>query len=119
MKSEENKEEIQKAMENLLNLSPDMAKDCIEFITTQLNNASLLGNINPFEYKMLVKNAIRGVNKIIYLKHYTRDLTSKKAFSIAATNLIILLYTRIIFGSDRELLIEEFKSKQPIMVGGR
>lgn len=118
MQEEEAKSEIKKAMENLLNMNPAMAKDCIEYIATQLNKESLLAEINPAEYKLLVKNAIKGINKIIYYKHYSRDLIGKKAFSVAATNLIVLLYTRTLNGNDRKLLIEEFKSKQPVLISG-
>lgn len=118
MTSEDSKEEIKQSMQRLLDMNPELAKDCIEYITTQLNKDTLLGEINSWEYTSLVQNAVKGANKIIYFKHYSRDLVSKKAFSIATTNLIILLYTRILYGNDRRLLIEEFKSKQPIMVKG-
>lgn len=110
------KDQIRESMESLLEMDHALALDCINFVFTQLNDQSFIGKINPAEYAMLVRNANRGLSKIVYLKHYSRDLVAKTAFQSAAANLLILLYTRPLNGNDRDLLIEEFKSKQNVTI---
>lgn len=110
------KDQIQASMAALLEMDSALAMDCINFVFTQLNDQSFIGKINPAEYALLVKNANRGLCKIVYLKHYSRDLVAKTAFQSAASNLLLLLYTRPLEGNDRNLLIEEFKSKQNVTI---
>lgn len=114
--NEDDKKEIASSMRQILLMNPELAQECIDYILTQLNRESFLGVINPAEYAILVRNAVSGLNRIIYLKHYSRDLVSKHAFMSACVNLIVLLYTRPLDGNDRKLLIEEFRSKTPVMV---
>lgn len=112
----ERKKNISDSMNHLLKMDSALALDCINYVFTQLNNESYMGKINESEYVLLVKRANAGLNKIIYLKHYTRDIVAKKAFQTAASNLLIILYTRPLNGNDRMLLLEEMKSKQPITI---
>jgi hypothetical protein len=110
------RKDIQAAMNALLEMDARLAQDSINYVFTQLNSESFIGKINDQEYALLVTRAVSGLNNIIYLKHYSRDLVSKKAFAKAAGNLMILLYTRPLNGNDRDMLIEEFKSKQPNII---
>lgn len=114
--NDEQMKAIQSAMHNLLEMDEALALDCINYVFTQLNSESFIGKINANEYKLLVSRASKGLMKVVYLKHYSRDIVSKSAFSAAASNLMLLLYTRPLDGNDREMLIEEFKSKQPQLI---
>jgi len=104
---------IQAAMDSLLEMDRALALDCINYIFTQLNSESFIGKINEQEYMMLVARAMRGLNDIIFLKHYSRDIVAKRAFQKAAGNLVILLFTRPLNGNDRAMIIEEYKSRRP------
>ena len=114
--NDEQMKAIQSAMHHLLEMDEALALDCINYVFTQLNSESFVGVINPQEYNLLVSRGGRGLMKVIYLKHYSRDVVSKSAFASAASNLMILLYTRPLNGNDRSMLIEEFKSKQPLQI---
>lgn len=116
MDTNEQMKSIKSSMESLLELDAALAQDCINYVFTQLNPESFVGKINPMEYQLLIKRAVKGLNTVIFLKHYSRDVVSKKAFQKAAGNLLILLYTRPLNGNDREMLLAEFKSKQPNII---
>lgn len=116
MGDEARKDEIRATMQQLLEMDARLANDVINYVFMQLNSESYLATINQSEYAVLVKQAVKGANQIIFLKHYSRDLVSKRAFASSATNLIILLYTRTLDGRDRELTLAEINSKQQINI---
>lgn len=103
-------------MSHLLEMDGALANDCIRYIFTQLNSESFMGKINQFEYQSLAMSAVRGLDQIIYLKHYSRDIVAKRAFAAAARNLILLLFTRPLEGNDRDLMIKEFESRRPVNI---
>jgi len=114
---EKQRQEIYSSMQKLLEMDEALALDCINYVFTQLNSESFIGKINPNEYSLLVAKSIRGLDKVIFLKHYSRDIVSKKAFQTAAGNLTIMLYTRPLNGNDREILLREFESRRPAVIG--
>lgn len=113
-------EKLKKVVEELQSLAKDdkeLADDCIRYIFSQLNDDTLLGSISYAEYMALARKAIFGVLQIIYLKHYSKDLVLKNAFSIACVNLIILLFSRVLEGKDRALVLAEIESRRAVLIG--
>jgi len=113
---DDHRKAIQASMQSLLEMDAALAIDCINYVFTQLNSESFVGVINQSEYNIIVRSATKGLSKIVFLKHYSRDLVAKTAFGIAARNLLILLYTRPLNGNDRDLIIKEFESKKAMVM---
>jgi len=109
-------EEIKQVMRTMLDIDEKTAIDCINYIFTQLNEQSFLATISLAEFNILVSSATKELMRIIFLKHYSRDLVSRKAFATATRNLILLLYTRPLLGNDREILLKEIESKKNTII---
>lgn len=82
-----------------------LAIDCLAYIQRQLNNSSFLGYITTGQHELLLRSSIRGLFKLVYVKHYQadEDLIDKDPIYESCKNLLILLWTRPLLGRDRQL----------------
>ena len=87
-----------------------LAEQTINYIFMQLDNTTLRGRINVYEYAFLLKRAIVCELELLFLKNFTRDLISRQIFMRSTENLVALLFTRVLNGLDYKLLLEEIKA---------
>lgn len=96
----------------------------INYITRQLNNESLKGNIDYYQYRSLVLDSVKGLFKLIYIEFLDFDEKPKRMENIiksdivfaSSNNLLQLLFTRVYKGADRELILEQIRSQRPILM---
>ncbi len=112
-------EEITNIARRLYSLSPSMAEDTIYYVFGQLDTATLRGRINYSEYSILLRESIKGLLSLIYLKRFSRDLADKESFRHAAKILTTLLFTRVLNGLDVEVLKEQIQASRPVAITQR
>lgn len=95
-------------------IDSELAVDALAYIQRQLNNSSFLGYINQGQHNMLLQSSIQGLFVLVYVKHYEtdEDLVDKDPIFESCKNLLMLLFTRPLLGRDRQMALEEIKSKQ-------
>jgi hypothetical protein len=135
-------------VEYVQRLSPadtDVAQIVVNYVIAQLNNESLIGNINEFEYRVLLRECIDGLYCLVYIDlangkkklQKTEDgkltiiesenlvLTDKQledlkrmqdSLYFAAKNLSVMCFTRVRNGLDHDLKKAEIEAKsRPII----
>jgi len=113
--------ELQKARDifiEAISYDKALAEDIVNYINMQINDASRLGYITQQQQKILAEKAIEGLHNLIYLKHYKEGefLVDKRAPYNASYNYMMLMFTRVLYGRDRLLELENIKSKQQVVV---
>ncbi len=96
----------------------------INYIVRQLNNESLKGKLDYYQYRSMVMEAVKGLFKLIYIEFLNwedKDLRMNniiKADIIFASsnNLLLMLFTRVYLGADRELIIKQIEAQRPLLV---
>lgn len=105
----------------------DKAVIIIDYIIRQLNNESLKGHLDYYQYTSLVMHAVRGLFKLIYLDffEYKEDddrlhrLVRSDVIYNSAYNLMMMLFTRVYLGRDRDLIIKQIESTRPVMISAQ
>lgn len=96
----------------------------INYIVRQLNNESLKADV-PFEqYRSLVVAGVKGLFKLIYLdffdfapdKERMHRLIRADVIFTSANNFMLMLFTRVFMGKDRELIIKQIESSRPLFL---
>lgn len=84
------------------------------YIHQQLNDTARLGTINIDQLRFLSKRAIDGLFTLIYIKNYTagEDLIDKDSLFTSSSNYMFLLFTRVLDGKDRAILLAEIEAKK-------
>jgi len=123
--------DVQKQLEYFLNtFSLDTERDkeraiiIINYIVRQLNNESLKGKLEYYQYRSMVLEAIKGLFKLIYIEFLDYDIKEKRMEFIikadvifaSSNNLLQMLFTRVYLGADRELIIKQIESQRPLLV---
>jgi hypothetical protein len=96
----------------------DMAIDCINYIIRQLNEDSLRGTINFFEYQNMVENAVDGLFLLVYIQYYNEDLVVRDTVFASSLNFLFFLFSRVYNGRDRDILIKQIESQRPVVIQG-
>ena len=99
----------------------------INYIIRQLNNESLKGYVEFSQYKSLVLSSTKGLFKLIYLDFLNskRDedrmhrLIRADVIFTSAQNFMLMLFTRVLMGKDRELIIKQIESVKPMLVSDK
>lgn len=99
----------------------------INYIIRQLNNESLRGHLYYHQYRTLVLNSVRGLFKLIYLDFLDLTPDSERMHRLmradvvfaSAMNFMLMLFTRVFEGKDRQLIIHEIESRRPIMLSNQ
>ena len=94
----------------------ELATDCINYIIRQLNEDSLKGTINFYEYQNMLEQAVDGLFLLVYIQHYSDDLVVRDTIFASTCNFLYFLFSRVYNGRDRELIIKQIESQRPIMV---
>lgn len=108
--------EIIHIMQRIQKIDPNLSDDIINYVFSHLDTPTLRGKINFNEYSIALEKSVVGLYELVYLKNYGRDLTNKRILTKSGSNLIFLLYTRVLNGLDFELLKKELESKQPMLL---
>lgn len=90
--------------------------DVITFILRQLNDETLKGNINQAQLYVMLDDASLDLCNLIYIKNYEqgKHLIEKDPLHTSAQNLLRILFTRVVGGLDRQVILEEIRARQPV-----
>jgi len=96
----------------------------INYIIRQLNNESLRGVVDYYQYRTLVLQAVRGLFKLIYLDFFDATADSKRMERLvhadvvfaSSENFMLMLFTRVFMGKDRELIVKQIEAARPLLV---
>ncbi|MGB9561291.1 MAG: hypothetical protein ACPL6C_00615 [bacterium] len=99
----------------------------IDYIIRQLNQESLKGHLDYYQYCSLVMHAVKGLFKLIYIDFYNFDNDGNRLERLiradviynSSYNFMMMLFTRVFEGRDRELIIRQIESQRPVYVGQR
>ncbi len=105
----------------------DRAVIIIDYIIRQLNNESLKGHLDYHQYTSLVMHAVRGLFKLIYLDFFDYNddedrlhrLVRSDVIYNSAYNLMMMLFTRVYLGRDRDLIIKQIEATRPILMSSQ
>jgi len=94
-------------------VNDDLAFDAISYIMRQLNDSSLLGNLNVVQYGQILSDAVVDFAILVYINHYEEGAPAIQRDPIytSGVNLMKLMFSRTLNGKDRELEIESIKAK--------
>ncbi len=95
-----------------------LAQRVVKYIIRQINSDSLKGVISIYDFRDVYIPAVKGLFKLIYLENYSNNLVRHDIIFHSAKNYMFLLFTRVLNGRDREILIKELEAKRPIVLGG-
>ena len=96
----------------------------INYIIRQLNNESLKGTLEYNQYRSLVLEAVKGLFKLIYVDFfdYTQDedrmhrLVRADVVFASSCNFMLMLFTRVFNGKDRELIVKQIEAQRPLLL---
>ena len=96
----------------------------INYIIRQLNNESLRGVVDYYQYRTLVLQAVRGLFKLIYLDFFDATADEKRMERLvhadvvfaSSENFMLMLFTRVFMGKDRELIVKQIEAARPLLV---
>lgn len=111
-------EKSKKLFQEAIDYDQKMANDIINYINMQINDASRLGYVTQQQQQAIGERAVEGLHNTIYMKHYKEGemLVDKRGPYNASCNYMMLMFTRVLYGRDRLLELENIKSKQQITV---
>lgn len=115
--------DIEAAKEEFLNSFRDssgelqnekLATDVINYVSRQLNKNSLAGFINLTQYFEILPEAEMGLFELIYFENYVpgEDLIDKDPYFISGRNYLRLMFTRVLYGRDRDIILAEIESRK-------
>lgn len=100
----------------------ELVRDLTAYIRMQFNPSTVKSYLNDEQYNVVVSNAIDGLFTLLYITHYPEpskeDLSTRDTLLASASNFIYLISNRIYKGRDRDIDIEEIRSRQPITYMG-
>jgi hypothetical protein len=96
----------------------------INYIIRQLNNESLKGTLDYYQYRSLVLAGIKGLFKLIYLDFLDltpdpdrmRRLIHSDVVFASASNFLFMLFTRVYLGKDRDIILKQIEAQKPIFL---
>ena len=90
------------------------------YIFQQLNDIARMGVIDINQYKLMSSESLEGLFTLVYVKNYKvgEDLIDKDSLYISASNFTRLLFSRVLGGRDREIVLRDIDSKQQKVVMG-
>ena len=96
----------------------------IDYIIRQLNNESLKGHLDYYQYTSLVMHAVRGLFKLIYLDFFAFEKDEDRLHRLVRSdviynssyNLMMMLFTRVYLGRDRDLILKMLEAQRPIAI---
>lgn len=111
------REEFQKITEGKEEL---LVRDLTSYIRMQFNAATVKSYLNEQQYAEVVTRAIDGLQTLLYLKHYPKEmeLAMRDTLFASASNFIYLISNRILYGRDTENGIRELAARQPVLYPG-
>lgn len=97
------------------------ASKIINYIIRQLNNESLKGDLQWDQYKTLVLKGIKGLFKLIYIDYFDyspinrmHKLIRADIIFASSSNFLLMLFTRVYEGRDRDLICRQIEAQRPI-----
>lgn len=98
----------------------------IDYIIRQLNNESLKGHLDYYQYCSLVMHAVKGLFKLIYIDFFNYNNDEERMHRLvradviynSAYNFMMMLFTRVYEGRDRQLIIKQIEAQRPMLLGG-
>ncbi len=108
---EEYRREIEETTRRLESISPYYATIVLNYIHSQLNANSMIGMINPYQYKSLFIKTIKGLFRVIFFKEVydennnlvKESVSVKMAVFYAGFTYVGLLYSRPLHSIDKTL----------------
>jgi hypothetical protein len=97
-------------------IDPNLANDVFSFIWRQISDFSNKAKLNEQEYQILVKEAVLSLNILVFVTNYSDNILEKEPLYVSGKNLLCLKYSEVFQGRTRELIIEEIKSRQQVVV---
>ena len=99
----------------------------INYVIRQLNNESLKGVVEFSQYKNFVLSSVKGLFKLIYLDFLDCKNNDERMHRLiradvvytSAMNFMLMLFTRVLGGKDRELIIKQIESVKPMLVSDK
>lgn len=90
------------------------------YIWMQLNPEARLGNLNQDQVNQALSQCNDGLFTLIYVANYTdgMDIIDKDHIFYGARNYARMLFSRVLNGADREILIADINAKQKTIVMG-
>lgn len=100
------------------NVNPELANEIVKYIMRQVNEFSKMAKLNREEYSIMLKQAEKGLYILCYVTYYDTNLIDKRPIFISGTNLLRLMYSRVLDGRDREVVLAEIDTRRQVIVGG-
>lgn len=93
----------------------ELAYEAIGYIIRQLNDATLLADLNNRQYEISLTDAILDYNILVYIKHYKPGMpvVENDPLYTSGVNIMRLMFSRVLGGKDRQLEIENIRAKAP------
>lgn len=108
--------DAQNVLGNLQSLDPELATDIFSYVFLQHGNPTRTAVINEFEKAELLRQSVRGLNQLIFLKHFSRDLKTKRYVAAGGRVVLSLLITKPLRGSEKEIVLSENEASRPITI---
>lgn len=93
-----------------------MVDSAIDYMQRQINDSTKLGTLNHQQFLQAVSESEQGLFIEVYLNNYSDDLIAKDPFFISCVNALRLLFSRVYNGRDRDIVLAEINSRQPITI---
>lgn len=96
----------------------------VNYIIRQLNNESLKGRLDYAQYRSLVISAVKGLFKLVYVDFFDYEKDSDRMHRLiradvvfaSSQNFMLMLFTRVFEGRDREIIIKQIEAQRPILL---
>jgi hypothetical protein len=102
-----------------------IATAVFNFIIRQLNADSLRGEINIEEYRILVLESVRSLFKLIFVETFEtegktatqldKEFLRRQVIFTSAKNFMLMLFSRVLYGRDREIIIKEIEARYALI----
>jgi hypothetical protein len=105
-------------LKNLKDTDKDLGISVISYIIRQINNESLMTNINLGQFEDILKRSLRGLFKLVYLQYWTTDLLARDSLFASSRIFLTMMFLRTLDGRHYLFKLEVERNKaRPIIAG--
>jgi hypothetical protein len=95
-----------------------LAYECLQFIFRMLNPDTFISQFNEVQYALYLRNSAKSLFRLIYLKYFDVDFSTKISLFWSTFNFMDMLFNRILWGRNKDYNIELSRAKNPPRIQG-
>lgn len=93
-----------------------LASEVSKFIYRQVNDFTETSFINEQQHAQMLHEAELGLYILIFVNYYDENIVEKKPLFISGRNSLRLMFSKPLNGKQREVVLAELASRQPVVV---